>query len=373
MTLHPSQTDARKRVAIFLPSLAGGGAEKSMLVLAEGLAMHGCALDLVLAQAKGPHLAQVPASVRVVDLKASRVFFCIPALISYLRRERPDALLSALDYANIAVLWARTLAHAHTRVATNDQNTLSISTQQSRQWRQRIIPQLVRYFYPWADAIIGNSQGVADDLARITGLPCEQIRVIYNPVITAELYEKAKGRPDHPWLEKNQLPTLLAIGRLTAQKDFPTLLQAFARVRLGRPCRLIILGEGPDRPRLEALVRDLQLHADVCLPGFVENPYAYLSRASAFILSSRWEGLPTVLIEALACGVPVISTDCPSGPREILANGKYGVLVPVQDVAALAQAIQLALDGTLASAGEESCRPYELETVVNQYLGVLLG
>lgn len=367
------QTNGQKRVAIFLATLAGGGAEKSMLVLAQGLATHGCALDLVLSQAKGPYLAQVPDNVRVVDLHAPRVLFCLPALVSYLRRERPHALLSALDYANIVVLCARQLARTSTRVAINDQNTLSISARQSRQWRQRMVPRLIPHFYPWADQIIGNSQGVARDLIQITGLPSARIRIIYNPVVTPELYERAKACPDHPWLVQDGLPVLLAIGRLTAQKDFPTLLRAFAEVQRTQPCRLIILGEGPDRLLLETLVRDLHLEDSVSLPGFVENPYAYLSRASLFVLSSRWEGLPTVLIEALACGVPVVATDCPSGPREILADGKYGGLVPIQDVTALAGAISSALETHVQPAPQEACQPYVLETVVSQYLEVLLG
>lgn len=360
-------------MAIFLPSLAGGGAEQSMLVLAQGLAMQGCALDLVLAQAKGPLLVRVPDNVRVVDLKAPRVLFSLPALIAYLRRERPFAVLSSLDYANVVALWARQLARTPTRVVVNDQNTLSISCRQSLQRRQRMVPRLIRHFYPWADQIIGNSQGVARDLVQLTGLPSARIRIIYNPVVTPELYRKAKACPDHPWLAGDGLPVLLAIGRLTAQKDFPTLLRAFAEVRRAQPCRLIILGEGPDRVLLETLVRDLHLEAHVSLPGFVENPYAYLSRASLFVLSSRYEGLPTVLIEALACGAPVISTDCPSGPREILADGKYGALVPVGDVPALAETISSVLNAPMREVPQKAYLPYELETVMNQYLEVLLG
>jgi glycosyltransferase involved in cell wall biosynthesis len=365
----------QKRLAIFLPSLAGGGAEKSMLKLAAGLAQRGYPVDLVFARAEGPyqsHLVSLPELVRVVDLKAPRVMLSLPALARYLWRAHPAALLSTLDYANVVALWARYLARVPKKLVVNEQNTISLTSQHSAQLRQRIVPRLVRHFYPWADHIIGNSRGVADDLVQITGLPPNKIQIVYNPVVTSELAEKVKASSNHPWLENGQPPMVLAVGRFTAQKDFPTLIRAFAQVRSSQPVRLLILGEGPDRPSLEALIRELGVKEDVQLPGFVENPYAYMSRASLFVLSSRWEGLPTVLIEALYCGVPVISTDCPSGPREILVDGKYGALVPLRNPTALAEMIKLALAGHTPRPTRESWRPYELGTIVDQYIDILM-
>jgi glycosyltransferase involved in cell wall biosynthesis len=308
-----------------------------------------------------------------VDLKADRVLLSLPALVRYLRRERPDVMLSTLDYANIIALWARRLAGVPEKVVVNEQNTISLTSQHSVQRRQRLVPRLVKHFYPWANHIIGNSQGVADDLSKVIGLPSRHIQVVYNPVVTPELQARAKALPNHPWFGPGQPPVLLAVGRLTMQKDFPTLIQAFAQVRQRQPARLLILGEGPDRPALEAMVKNLNLEQDVSLLGFVENPYAYMARASLFILSSRWEGLPTVLIEALSCGIPVIATDCPSGPREILADGQYGALVPVQDAPALAETIGLALKGETPRPSRESWQPYELETVLDRYIQVLMG
>ncbi|MCC6454641.1 MAG: glycosyltransferase [Caldilineaceae bacterium] len=361
----------KTKVAIFLPSLSGGGAERSMLNLAHGIAGCGYPVDLVLAQATGPYLSHVDAAVRIVDLKASRILACLPALVRYLRREEPAALISALNYANIVALWARSLAGIPSQVLVNEQNTLSRSAHNSARRRQRIVPLLVKHFYPWADHVIGNSQGVADDLSQVTGIPRERIQMLYNPVITPEVREKARAALTHPWFRPNQPPVLLAVGRLTKQKDFPTLIQAFAQVRQSRPARLLILGEGPDRPELEALVNQLDLREDVAMPGFVENPYAYMSHASLYVLSSQWEGLPTVLIEALYCGSPIIATDCPSGPREILVDGQHGVLVPMGDVNALAQAIQAGLAGETPQPTAESWHPYSLEAVVDQYLSLL--
>jgi glycosyltransferase involved in cell wall biosynthesis len=232
---------------------------------------------------------------------------------------------------------------------------------------------LVKRFYLWANGIVAVSEGVADDLAQVVGASRDRIQVIYNPIVTPELQVKAKDMLEHPWFEPSEPPVVLAIGRLTVQKDFSTLIQAFARVRQTHAARLLILGEGKTRPELEGLVKKFGLEEDVRLPGFVPNPYPHMARASLFVLCSRWEGLPTVLVEAMYCGAPIIATDCPSGPREILRDGQYGQLVPVGDVDSLAHAIEGGLDGKLPSPPYESWKPFQLETVLNQYLSILLG
>ena len=362
-----------KRLAIFVPDMVVGGAERSMLKLAGGIAARGYTVDLVLARAEGPFLAEVPESARLVDLGAHRVLTSLPALVHYLRREQPVALLSVL-HANIVALWARRLAGTQTRVVVSERNTLLYETRHyASDLRMRLAPHLNRRFYPWADAIVAVSKGVADDLAQVAGIPRECIRVIYNPIVTPELREKAQAPLEHPWFRPGEPPVILATGRLSAQKDFPTLIQAFARVRRTRPARLLILGEGEERPALEAQVKQLDLERDVSLPGFVANPYPYMAQAGAFVLSSRWEGLPSVLIEALYCGARLVATDCPSGPREILADGQYGQLVPVGDASALALAIETALDGRTPHPPRESWQPFELETVLDQYVRTLLG
>lgn len=362
-----------KKIAIFLPSLAGGGAERAMLNLAHGLGEKGIAVDLVLAQATGPYLKEVRKSVRIVDLKAQRVLASLPALTRYLISDQPDSLLSALDYANILAIWARRFAGQPSYVAVNEQNTVSKSARNSSRRRQRFIPFLVKHFYPWADCIIGNSQGVAEDLSRLIGLPPEKVTILYNPVITPDVREKARQPIEHPWFEKDQPPVLLAVGRLTKQKDFPSLIKAFHLVSQTHPARLIILGEGPDREALEQLIKQLGLENKISMPGFVENPYSFMANASMYILSSRWEGLPTVLIEALYCGPKIIATDCPSGPREILADGRYGSLVPVGDITALAGAIEAGFTGDIPNPSPESWKPYTLEVIVDQYEDLLLN
>lgn len=362
-----------ERLAIFVPDMSDGGAERSMLKLARGIADRGYAVDLVLARATGPFMAEVPEAARLVNFNVRRVLTSLPALVHYLRRERPEALLSVL-HANLVALWARRLAGVPTRVVVSERTTLSSEAQYyASDLRKRLMPRLARCFYPWADSIVAVSQGVAQDLTQVVRIPPDRIRVIYNPIVTPEFRTKVQVPLKHPWFKAGEPPVILAVGRLTSLKDFTTLIRAFARVRQTRFARLIILGEGEERPVLETLVRQLDLKQDVSLPGFILNPYPYMVQAALFVLSSRWEGLPGVLVEALYCGAPLVSTDCPSGPREILADGKYGQLVPVGDVNALAEAIGIALAGGAPRPPQESWRPFELDTVVNQYLKTLLG
>jgi glycosyltransferase involved in cell wall biosynthesis len=363
----------KQRLAIFLPTMHDGGAERMMLNLLIGIADRGYTIDLVLANAEGPHLVNVPKSIRLIDLKAPRVVTSLPGLIRYLREVRPHAILSIMNHANIVALLAQRLSGIPTRVLVSERNTLSISAQHARTWRAQFMPWLVRIFYPLANEIVTVSNGVADDLACIMTIPRQTIKVIYNPVVTPELRQKVIAPLDHPWFKLGQPPVILGVGRLTQQKDFATLIQAFAWVLRTHQARLVILGEGPERSALETLVKRLDLEQVVNLPGFVANPYVYMSRASLFVLSSKWEGLPGVLIEAMYCGLLLVSTDCPSGPREILGHGRLGQLVPVGDVSEMARAIELALDGKVARPPKDAWYPFELEKVVDEYLNLLLG
>lgn len=325
-------------IALFLPSLAGGGAQRVMLTLAATLADEGRRVDLVLATATGPYLDQMPVGVRLVDLGARRVLTSLPRLAMYLRRERPRALISSMTHANIVAIWATGLAVVASRVIVTEHG-IEPRAPGTTTREMGLFPLLSGWFYPRAHAVVAVSSGLADDLAARIGLPRDRIEVVYNPVVTPDLAERARAPVDHPWFAPGQPPIVLSVGRLTKQKNLPTLLRAFALVARRSEARLVILGEGETRPELEALIRTLGLGARVDLPGFVANPYAYMTNASVFVLASLWEGLPTVLIEALACGCPVVSSDCPSGPREILEDGKWGRLVPVGAVDELANEI----------------------------------
>jgi glycosyltransferase involved in cell wall biosynthesis len=358
-------------IAFYLPSLRGGGAERVIINLVEGITARGFPVDVVLAAAEGAFLDQLPPSVRVVDLRAGRVLRSFGPLVRYLRRERPRALVSSLTHANVIALVAARLAQQATPVIATVHNTMSESIPQQGSLLPSLWPFLMRRFYPWAASVVAVSRGAADDLARTTGLAREQIEVVYNPVITPSLLSLAQQRADHPWLASRQPPVILGVGRLTRQKDFPTLVRAFAEVRHRRPARLIILGEGEDRPVLEALATELGVASDMDLPGFKQNAVTYMAGSALFVLSSAWEGLPTVLIEALAAGAQVVSTDCPSGPREILQDGRLGALVPVGNPGALAKAMANALELRADPVPATALAPFTRDAAVDHYLALI--
>ncbi len=326
-----------KRIAFFLPNLDGGGAERVAVNLLKGMSEKNIFLDLVLANAQGPYLNQVPKQVRLINLAAGRVINSLVPLSHYLQQNRPDSLLSHLSHANVIAVLAKKIAGTKTKLVLVEHNTLSVA--KSKLFRSKFVPLFMKWLYPQADAIVGVSQGLATDLESQLSFPKGRVIPIYNPVVDHQLMVRAKTPLNHSWFQEGSPPVFLAVGRLTSQKDFLTLIKAFAILRQKRLARLIILGEGESRNELEVAIAEMKIAEDVSLPGFVENPYAYMHNASAFVLSSRWEGLPTVLIEAMACGCPVVATDCPNGPKEILSSGKYGTLIPVGNVEAMSKAM----------------------------------
>jgi glycosyltransferase involved in cell wall biosynthesis len=359
------------KLAIFLPGLYEGGAERVMLHLAEGLTLKGVEVHLVMARAEGPNLPLVPENVWLVDLKAKNTFRSLFPLVDYINREQPDALLSGL-FANIIAIAAAHRVKRRPRVVVCEHNTLSVQVYNNRQdWRFRILPLLARVLYPKADQIVAVSEGVKKDIAKVIHLPGERIRVIYNPVVTPELLQMGDQLPEHPWLRQGEPPVILSVGRLVPIKEFDSLIRVFARVCQEKTCRMIILGEGPEREKLQGLIAELGLDNEVQLPGFIENPYPLIGHASLYVLCSRHEGLPGALIEAMAFGVPLVSTDCPSGPREILQDGKYGRLVPCGDWQALEMAIRDGLVGKIPPPEKSSWQRFSLDQVVDQYEEVL--
>ncbi len=312
--------------------------------LTRGLIDLGQAVDLVLMRRDGPHLERVPPAVRQLALGTPHSALAIPALARYLRRERPAALLAVKDRAGRSAVLARALAQTSTPILMRLGTHLSAAMAGKPAVQRWPRYALIRWLYPRVDRIIAVSEGVADDTAKIAHVARTRIEVVRNPTITPELASLGAADCGHPWLQPRQVPVILGAGRLGRQKDFATLIRAFAEVRRGRPCRLVILGEGRRRRGLEDLASRLGIHADVDLPGFQSNPYAFMSRAKLFVLSSAWEGSPNVLIEAMALGTPVVSTDCPSGPSELLRTTSVGSLVPVGDAEAMSRAMVATLD-----------------------------
>jgi glycosyltransferase involved in cell wall biosynthesis len=369
------------RLAVSLPALDTGGAEMAMLRVAAGFAARGTPTDLVVARASDGLRDQVPDDVRVVVLGARSPLVATKtvALARYLVRERPRALISALDVVNSASV-ARSLSRAPTKVL------LTVQTHLSRQFSDKpdrgvatLRRGLVRALYPRSDVLVAASQGVADDVARIARIDPARIAVVPNPVVTPDLERQARTPVEHRFLDGDGPPVIVGVGRLVRQKDFATLVRAFAQVRARRPARLLILGGADPREReterdLRALIGELGLDDDVDLPGWVDVPAAYMARAQVFALSSIYEGFGNVVAEALAVGTPVVATDCESGPAEILDGGRYGRLVPVGDPTALADGILSTLDGPPDPRElRRRADRYRTDRIVDEYQALLDG
>jgi len=370
MPLHlPPDPD---RIAVFVSFSGTGGVERMVASLTRGFVDLSQRVDLVLVRAEGPHLARVPPQVNQVRLGTRHGLSALPALAQYLRRRRPAALLAAKDRAGRVAVLARSLAGTDTRIVLRLGTNLSTAMAGRTALERALRYWPIRRLYPWLDGVVAVSQGVAEDTTRIARIPPERITVIRNPVITPELLGQAALPCPHPWFQPGSPPVVLGMGRLQQQKDFPTLIRAFALVRRRRPCRLVILGEGSGRAALLDLIDALGLAGEVDLAGFQANPYPFLARAALFALSSAWEGSPNALTEAMALGTPVVSTDCPSGPRELLDGGRYGLLVPVGDVPALAAAMGETLDRHLPPETlQEAVAEYSQETSARRYLAAL--
>lgn len=360
--------DSDRPISLFSPSLGGGGAERVLVNLARGMTDLGCAVDIVLAQAVGQHMSRTPKAATLIDLRANRTLNSLCALAAYMRRREPKAMVCFQDHATVVALWARTLARTSTPIVATVHSTWSQVLSRGT-LKTKVLAQFARYAYSMVESIVAVSEGAADDLSRTLKLPRNRINVIYNPVISPEIFDKAKESLDHPWFAPGEPPVVLGIGRLAQEKDFPTLVRAFEQVRRHMPCRLMIFGEGEGLVPLQRIVESARLTSDVAFPGFVENPYKYLARSSLFVLSSRWEGLPTVLIEALALGVPVVSTDCESGPREILEGGRHGKLVKLGDT----KALSAAMTKTLLSRNPvfTGAQRFEVNFVSQQYRSLI--
>ncbi len=344
-----------------------------MVNLANEFLRRGIATDLVLAQKEGEYFSEVKEGVNIVDLRSSRVLFSLFPLIFYLRKNSPDTLIASMEHTTIIAVLAKFLSFSRTKIIARVANTLSCSLQGTKRHKRYIRKYGAYIFYRLVDELVANSEGSADDLSRTLNIDRGGIKVIHNPTVTDGIFERAKESIGHPWLKDKEEPVIISAGRLHDQKDFSTLIKAFVSRRRKEPLKLIIFGEGEKRVELQALAEELGVMKSVSLPGFMDDIHAYLSRADLFVLSSRWEGLPNVLIEAMALGVPVISTDCPSGPREILEGGKYGELVPVGDHKAMADAIAKVLRDKpdTGEASEHAKRTFSARRSADLYLELI--
>lgn len=368
-----NKQEVTKKIALYIPSMNGGGAERVMLTLANALAeKDNISIDLVLNRAEGSYLNDVSAKVNIVNLNTSRVLKSVIPLSKYLKQEKPDTILSAMNYVNLIAIFAKLLSGTDTRVVVSEHGNLSGSLKNSKWVSKVVLKSLMSWTYKKSDFVVAVSDGVADDLSRQIKVNRNKVVTIYNPVVTEKLEMQKSEKIDHP-LIRNNCSYIIGVGRLEPEKNFSLLINAFAKIHKAFDLYLVILGEGRLDQELKELINKLDLDDKIIMPGFSDNPYAWIKNSKCFVLSSEHEGLPTVLIESMACGTPVVSTDCPSGPNEILEEGKWGELVPVGDLELLSKAIIKVLSKPTKIDVRERAIFFSVQNSVDKYLEILIN
>ena len=397
-------------IAFLLKDLQGGGVQNMTVVIANAFAARGYRVSLLACRPDGPVRERIGTAVELVTLarkprwlariraltadprglkvlwrpvlatgQTSGTLRHLPGLINWLGHARPRYLWTATPYMNVEGALACRANGDTTRLIVSEHNDLRGGHPLGSGWHRRYLPPLLAHYYRRADAIVAVSEGVAKDLITRTGLARDRISVIYNAVVTPQLAKRAAEPLHHPWFAPDEPPVILSVGRLGRAKDFPTLVRALATVRKQQPARLLILGEAASprrsakrRAELNDIATELGIEQHIRLDGFIDNPFAYMRHSAVFALSSQYEGFGNVLVEAMACGCPVVSTDCPSGPAEILEHGRYGPLVPVGDHQALGAAILSVLaQPTNPDALRRRAADFSVKHAMRQYAALL--
>jgi glycosyltransferase involved in cell wall biosynthesis len=362
-----------KTVAIYLQDLGMGGIQRSFVRLAQALRERGHQVTLLIGHNQGPLGELISDFEQLVLADALAPRKSLRHLIRYMRQHRPDAILAGDESASATLALAKKLSFTPTRVVVCTQTSLTRKYGAVVEPRIRLRGKLLRFFYPLADRLVAVSEGTCDDVAAFTGVSRERVKLAYNPVIGPELRSRATEEwANRPFADSPD-PVAIAVGRLTRQKDYFTLLDALRLVNDQRPANLVIYGEGEDRAGLEARIAELGLSDRVRLPGNILNPYPAMREADLYVMSSQWEGLPTVLVEALYLGTPIVSTDCEYGPMEILENGKWGRLVPQENPARLAEAMLAALEEGRLPRPKVAWERFTTEAVAETYERHLFG
>ena len=359
------------KIAFFVSGLRPGGIGRYVLNLAEGFVKKGLKVDIILPKEIEAYHHFIPGEVNIINLQTNRTLKSFFPLIRYLKKEKPFALISANDYVNVTAITACKIAGVKTKMVSTIHTDRS-NADNNNLFKEYLFKIIARRVYPLSNNIVAVSKGVSENAVKIYNLPQYLVKVIYNPILDDRLFEKMNERVNHKWFRGGNYKIILGVGRLMKEKDFPSLIKAYKIVRERRPAKLVLLGEGVERNYLQKIIVENDLEADVDLPGFVDNPYSYMKKADLLVLSSKYEGLPTVLVESMAVGTPVVSTDCPSGPSEILENGKYGILVPVGNVALMAEAIENALDEPVDSeALRLRAMDFSIDKITEKYASLI--
>lgn len=358
------------KITFLLHSFCIGGVEKVTINLANELAKNEIVTEIIVLEDKGELKEYINPNVVIRNLNSKRARYCILKLAKYLHTEKPNWLILPKEYLAILGIISKYLFLSRTKILICFHTNLSTHTKYSKSSFEKVIPYILRLLLPIvSDEIVAVSESIADDVSSFLRIKRKKLKVIYNPVVSQELYIKSLERIDHPWFIKDTIPIIITIARLTKAKNIPLLIEAFHLIRKKRNVRLVIIGEGEEREKIEGLVEKLGIREDVWLAGSKRNPLPYLARSRLFVLSSIWEGLPTSIIEALALGIPVVATNCVGGIREILENEEYGLLVHREDKEMLAKKILLLLDQNVDKGRlQERASVFSVDNAANKYL-----
>jgi glycosyltransferase involved in cell wall biosynthesis len=368
-----------KKICLFVSSLRGGGAERVAVNLANEFVTKGYQVDILTVKKEGVYLSDISKEVRVFEpyspsSRFLRTFLMLPALIYYIKTNRPSMVISSLPRNNIIILIAQFfISKKSTKVVVSEHSNMTASFKKRNTYTDKLLLFFVKRLYSRAYRVIAVSNGIANDLISNYGVPESKVAVIHNPVDVLFIKEQSSSAID-PNVMDRKYDNIISLGRLTEAKNYPLLIKSFAKVyENNRNARLTIFGEGELRRQLEQEIEKLGLVGLVKLPGFYKNPFAYIANAKVFVLSSDWEGFGNVLVEAVVCGTPVISTDCPSGPDEILRSGKYGILVKPGSQVELSAAICEVINQSQKTQVnlKEFGRQYKIDLIAKKYVNLI--
>lgn len=380
-----------KKITIFLSSFRAGGGEKNLINLANHLDDLGFEVDMLVIKPVGQYKGKVNPKINIINIDAGRIVFSIPKMISYLKNNKPEMVISTDEFTHIISLVSRKLSKVETKIVFRMGNMFSILFSKYKGFKQGFfIPFIAKRIYKYADIFIANSFGVADDVSNFFKIPRNKIKVIHNPKQVSEIRKKGEEESGHLWLDDKKLPVILFVGRIREQKDLTILIKSFNEVIHKKQARLLFVGVGREQKRLEKLIKELNISEFVDFYGFSENPYSFMTKADVFITTSIWEGFSNSLQEAMVCGAPIVATDCSSGPREMLAPdtdplyrinkgveyGKFGILVPMKGVKEISKATLTLLKNEnirkkYSKLSLERGKDFDSRDILNQYLEVL--
>lgn len=354
---------------MFFATSGHSGVDRAMHHLIPAIAARGYTVDLLHVRKHGPHFDKPPPGVNIIDLGTSHVYSSLFKVHRYLRNNRPAVLFSDKDRVNRIAILANMAAGSPSRIIVRSGTTISVDLAHRGAFDRFMQKQSMGKLYRKAAKVIVPCQSVADDLAAYTGLPRTHIAAVPSPIVPQSLLDNTPPPPAHKWFQNKNQPIILSVGALTPRKGFVTLIHAFSRLRQQTPAHLLIIGKGPQRQELQALAEQLGVADDIDFAGFIDKPYAYMAHCDVFAFASRWEGLSFVLVEALGMGAAVVATDSPGGSAEVLQNGRFGKLVPVDDIHAFCVGLQQSLstehDRLLT---KQAALPFEIGNSTNAYL-----